>query len=149
MQRWVPAFWVLSLVFNAGLVFLLGWLLGISARALLTPAIYTFFPSLPTGILLYWWHESFQEKKSRSLAFAFIISIHMLLYMLALDYSAVVVGYISESTALDWIPYTFVGAVIMFWSVLHFAARRSSALAAASQPSAPVCGSTRSEDTGR
>ena len=119
MQRWVPVFWVLSLVFNAVLVFLLGWVLGISARALVTPAIYTFFPSLPTGILLYWWHESSQEKKSRSLVFSVIMSVHMLVYMLVLDYSAVVVGYISTSTALDWIPYTFVGAVMMFWSILY------------------------------
>jgi hypothetical protein len=119
IQRWVPAFWVLSLVFNAVLVFLLGWFLGISARTLVAPAIYTFSPSLPTGILLYWWHESSQEKKSRSLIFAVIISVHMLLYMLALDYSAVMVGYISKSTALRWIPYTFVGAVCMFWSALY------------------------------
>jgi len=93
---------------------------------LLVPFLVLLLPAVAAGPLFYWTYNHSGRPRLRSYLFALAVFAFTFFFQLALLYSALMLGFLTQMSAASWIPYAIVGALLGSASAYYHAFRRLS-----------------------
>jgi hypothetical protein len=107
-------FFAVFLIFDIALYGVLPMAFGVPARRVIVPVGLLFIPALSLGPLLYHSAQYRDRPRLRAVWFAGPICLSLLLALPALDYWVFSTGMISQASAIGYLPYLLLSALIAF-----------------------------------